>query len=192
MWNEFISYTKAYIRMIDISRGKWVLAFAAGCCVLLLAFEIWQEKGRVRLTPSWIVWNILLSLEFGTILTMTLSGRELGSEYEWKLIPLWSWIEVCRGGSVDILIQILANIILFIPLGFLLPCCFAKCRRYRYTILSVAILSLTIELIQGIARIGLFEMDDIIHNTLGACIGAGLYAIVRCLRELRMKGSTLS
>lgn len=158
MWNEFVSYTKAYIGMIDIGRGKWVLSFAVICFGLLFVFKIRQTKGTVHLTPSWIVWNGFLALEIGMILTMTLSGRELRSGYDWKLVPLWSWIEVCQGGTVDILIQILANILLFIPLGFLLPCCFARCRRYRYTVLSAATLSLVIELIQGIAKIGVYSV----------------------------------
>lgn len=185
MWNEFVSDTKAYIGMIDIGRGMWVLSFAVICFMLLFVFKIRQIEGAVRLTLSWIIWNILLSLEIGVILTMTLSGREPGSEYEWKFLPLWSWMEVYRSGNADILVQIIANILLFIPYGFLLPCCFVRCRRYRYTILSAALLSLVIELIQGIARIGLFETDDIIHNTLGACFGVLAYEVLRWTRKHR-------
>lgn len=179
MWQSVGSCTKTYISMIFPDRGKWIFPFAVGCFVLLFVFESRNKKETVRFTLLKSVQNILLALELGMILAMTLSGRGLGGEYEWKLIPFWSWCEVYLDGSVDVLIQILANILLFIPLGFLLPCCFKRCRKYRYTILYSAILSLAIELIQGIAQIGLFETDDVIHNTLGACIGVGVYAVVR-------------
>lgn len=124
----------------------------------------------------------LLVFEGTFILSITLLGRE-HSAMTWEWIPFRSWYTVVLDNNIALLTQILANIILFIPFGFLLPCCFAKCRKYRYTVLYAALLSLVIELIQGIAQIGLFETDDIIHNTLGACIGVGCYMAVASIRK---------
>ena len=62
---------------------------------------------------------------------------------------------------------------MFIPIGFLLGI------KVGWKGIPIAALfSLIIELIQLVTRRGLFEFDDIIHNTLGAVIGFGIYALL--------------
>ena len=57
------------------------------------------------------------------------------------------------------------------PVGFLLP--IARGRRVSWKVgLFVGVLiSGTIEVLQFVLRRGLFEWDDIIHNSLGCMIG---------------------
>lgn len=171
--------------MTYIEPNTWKYILLMSFVVFLLFCKIHNvffREGKRKTLKSQIVFFALI-FECTLILFITLSGRDQ-SGMKWEVIPFESWYMVLTAGNIALLVQILANILLFIPLGFLLPCCFARCRRYRYTVLSAATLSLVIELIQGIAKIGLFETDDIIHNTLGACIGAGMYAMIRYIRKL--------
>lgn len=69
--------------------------------------------------------------------------------------------------------QIVYNILFFIPYGALLYLCFKK--KWP-VILSAFVLSLTVEISQFVFRVGLCEIDDIIHNTLGVIIG--MFAVI--------------
>ena len=44
-----------------------------------------------------------------------------------------------------------------------------------------SLISLSIELLQLITSRGLFEFDDVFHNSLGAVIGVGLFLVFRSL-----------
>ena len=100
------------------------------------------------------------------ILAGTVLIRKLGT-LRYELMPFWSWkVPSLRS-------QIIANILMFIPIGFLLGI------KVGWKGIPIAALfSLIIELIQLVTRRGLFEFDDVIHNTVGAVIGFGIYALL--------------
>ncbi len=66
--------------------------------------------------------------------------------------------------------QILANIVMFIPIGLLL----FPYLKWKTIPVSTAFSSL-IEVLQLLNKRGLCEFDDMINNTMGAMIGIGLY-----------------
>ena len=69
--------------------------------------------------------------------------------------------------------QILANVLAYIPLGLIA----GKLWRWRGLLAGMG-LSVTSELLQLITHRGLFEFDDIIHNTLGTLIGVSLIIMI--------------
>jgi len=71
------------------------------------------------------------------------------------------------------------NILLFIPLGFMLPCIWKKYEVLWKTTLSGITFSLIIELSQLFNR-RVTDIDDLLMNTLGALIG---WVIFRLLKE---------
>ena len=74
-------------------------------------------------------------------------------------------------------IDIVGNILAFMPLGFFSPILF---RRKRYFIIVVFIsgfVSLTVEILQYSLVVGNFDVDDIILNTLGGFIGYIIFRV---------------
>lgn len=69
------------------------------------------------------------------------------------------------------------NIILFIPLGFLLPWVFPGLRKAWKTLLTVAVAITLVEIIQLFTLRGYADIDDLILNLSGAAIGYALYRI---------------
>lgn len=75
--------------------------------------------------------------------------------------------------------QILLNIILFIPLGVFLPFMYYPYKKlFLLTALTGLICSVAIETTQYITARGITEFDDVINNTLGAMIGFGIYKLI--------------
>ena len=71
------------------------------------------------------------------------------------------------------------NILLFVPLGIMLPLLWNKFRNCKYTVLFGFLMSLTIELLQ-ILTYRATDINDLITNTLGTCIGyLGAAAVLR-------------
>lgn len=77
----------------------------------------------------------------------------------------------------DLMVEILLNILLYIPLGYLLPFTFPKIRGF-WVIATGAVCSVLTELTQLIFRIGLFEYDDMMNNTMGCVMGLLLYVLL--------------
>lgn len=71
-------------------------------------------------------------------------------------------------------VQYVENIILFIPIGFLLPVLWKRFERLSITIIAGALLSLLIEISQMLCYRAT-DVDDLIMNTLGALVGFCIY-----------------
>lgn len=75
--------------------------------------------------------------------------------------------------GAGIILNIIGNILLFVPLGLFLPLFWSYFNRAKRTILFGFGMSLSIELIQLVAG-GVTSVDDLILNTVGAALGFAL------------------
>ena len=69
------------------------------------------------------------------------------------------------------------NIIGFIPLGIFVPFLFRRLRVAWKTVLMVFLISLSFEMTQLVFGLGVFDVDDLILNTLGGLIGYFVFMI---------------
>ena len=116
------------------------------------------------------------------LLYATLLSRTAGKEYSYRVEPLVTLRQAFAAdgtlalGEPKILEGIVINLLLMVPVGYLLPQLF-ELPAAKVTLLGAG-LSLSIELIQLITRLGMFELDDFIYNTLGTALGYGLLVCV--------------
>lgn len=110
---------------------------------------------------------------------MTLYGRQPGMENEYRFQLFASYIEVFKEKNVEVLLQIIMNIFMFIPIGFLLPYCFKKFEKSKRVFFTTILFSGIIECTQGIFRMGMFEADDILGNVFGAELGFFFFCFMR-------------
>lgn len=63
------------------------------------------------------------------------------------------------------------NIIMFIPLGFLLPKVFPGCSSLFHILLSTTVIITIVEIIQLFTLVGSCDIDDLILNLCGSALG---------------------
>ena len=125
------------------------------------------------------IFCILFGAYIAAVLWITLFSR-IGEGYRGFLLPFHSYVEIFRGNR-QFLFENIGNVILFIPLGVAL-----KCSGVRDVKKAGFVVSLLIEDLQFTFALGTFECDDLIHNTLGAVIGA--WCVGKIGGELRLDG----
>lgn len=87
-----------------------------------------------------------------------------------------------ENGIWMVLYLVVGNIVWFVPFGFLLSAICQKLKSY-HTIPLGFCLSLVIETSQLLTGKGMFEIDDLVHNTIGTAIGYLIYKIYRDFRK---------
>lgn len=91
-----------------------------------------------------------------------------------NLIPFYSITEYISGSTANLkrfaFSNVVGNIVIFIPLGVYLPL-LKKDKRVITNLLCIFIVSLFVEIIQGLLGIGASDIDDIILNCLGGWVG---------------------
>ena len=138
--------------------------------LIVVALVVWLIDGR-RITPRPLLVAYVVFILFETVI-----GRKTGVGRV-ELVPFWSY------SHPELRMEIVLNYILFIPLGFLLYLCSGEKYGLRVVIAGL-LLSVSIELIQLLFNIGLFEFDDMIGNTVGCLIGA---VVGKATRELKKR-----
>ncbi len=68
------------------------------------------------------------------------------------------------------LFNLAGNIIIFVPLGFLIPA-LHRSAKWKTVLAAAFAVSLAFETIQGVFKVGVFDVDDILLNVLGALLG---------------------
>jgi len=94
-----------------------------------------------------------------------------------------AWREAWNIMSFKNWANVLLNIAMFVPLGILLPWIHKLFRKWYVMLGSGFACSLAIEIFQAITGRGLFDVDDLFANTLGAIFGYGLYKAVEEIRS---------
>jgi glycopeptide antibiotics resistance protein len=75
------------------------------------------------------------------------------------------------------IINLIGNVVMFIPLGFCLPWVFRRLGRLWKTLLVSAGIIILVEAVQLVTLLGHCDVDDLILNLIGVTIGYLLYAI---------------
>ena len=122
------------------------------------------------------LWSIFL-IYMITVLMATIGDRISGYE-SINLHFFSSYKEAYNTFSLGEWRNIILNILMFVPIGFILPLLIKKCETWYITYLVGLGTTLFIEILQLITKRGVFEIDDIINNTLGCTVGYGIVMII--------------
>lgn len=118
-----------------------------------------------------------------TLVWLTLRPRPAGKRLPLDLVPLNNIVDVLREGrsvSYEDAGQVLGNIALFVPLGWLVPMLWPKMRSVLRVVALGGAISIVIELAQLLFFPGRqSSLDDVILNVAGAFVGAVMFLAAR-------------
>ena len=127
-----------------------------------------------------LIYFLFFSEEYGRI---AMEERD----YRYNLIPFVEirrfWVYRKQLGFLAVFTNLFGNVAGFLPFGFMLPVITGKMRSGFLITLAGFGLSLTVEVIQLITKVGCFDVDDLILNTAGAALGYLLFFICDHLRR---------
>lgn len=169
--------------------GYFLIGFIGMICLAILFLPIYfLLRKRISLSRQ-IVYFLLvvciLVISFATflewIIICLLDGREIFAiERSLNLIPFNFITETWLMSARKQITQIIANIIMFLPMGFIFPIAFAKIRKLWSTTICMMLFSFLIEFIQYfIGRSA--DIDDLMLNTLGGILGYGIFYVCSIL-----------
>ncbi|WP_101847233.1 VanZ family protein [Zhihengliuella sp. ISTPL4] len=88
-----------------------------------------------------------------------------------------------------VVLEILANVVLFVPVGLLLPFAWPRLRLWQVT-LAGGLLSVVIETVQGLMPSRFPTLSDVIANTTGTFLGAVVVTLLLALLSRDPAAST--
>ncbi len=143
-----------------------------------------KKKNNMFMWVCFIAYLLLLGyvLFYGAFF-----GRVEHDEYRYNLIFFqeinrYYGIGIRTGIWTLFLWNVIGNILVFLPLGMFLPSLFTRCKNLLFTAFLSMELSLCVELVQLVTKVGSFDVDDILLNTVG-----GICGFIICMASRSMK-----
>lgn len=140
-----------------------------------------MSKSRKKSHPLVVLFFILYILLLFYLLFFSESyGRtieERNYRYNLELFKeikrFWNYRESL--GWKTVILNLVGNIVAFVPFGFFLPMFFKFGRNFLGCVFASSFFSFFVESVQLATKVGAFDVDDIFLNTLGGLIGFFLY-----------------
>lgn len=140
----------------------------------------YKSRKRVRaigkimfiLYVGFIVWFLIFSDWYGR--TGIMQEYHYNLELFKEIKRFWDYRE--QVGYFSMIINLLGNVVIFIPFGIFLPMA-SRYRSFFTTMFASFGLSLCVEVFQFITRVGSFDVDDLLLNTIGGIAGHILFVI---------------
>lgn len=162
--------------------GYEIITVMFPATVVILAFRLCRGKEQNRFHTEHLIGCLIFSCYFFALLHITGAGTIYdGFRYglNSKLINLIPFSDT----KIDIVGYFL-NVVLFFPLGLMLPLLWAEFGNCKAVVFAGAALSLIVELSQLINNRAT-DIDDLILNTLGTLLGFLVFKLI--LRKLKQK-----
>ena len=150
-----------------------IISFSVLCIVLAIGFIVYRGQRMKK-----FVLGVLTIEYYFLVLCSTVICRTAPESKRVELMPFYNYVDIWNG--VDFkrnLMEVLLNIALFVPIGFLLGGMMQK--GVVKVLLIGCVLSCLIELVQLTTGRGLCETNDVIHNTVGCMMGYGLAILLK-------------
>lgn len=158
---------------------KYLVDFTA--LVLLYAFVFfrrWRQKGRDILFINTLMYVYLSFVLYFTLMPV-ITSLPFILNHPYKPMNMVPFVDVLKGRG-DFIRQILLNVIMMVPFGFLFPMTRTPAAGFGRTVFCCFLTSLGIELLQPLIN-GFRSADitDLITNTTGGMVGYVLYLALR-------------
>lgn len=127
-------------------------------------FLLLRVKRKTQ-SAAHLLLTLLYCLYLSGVLAVTGIGRPFGFRPRFNFLPFVDMIK----GPIDTAL----NVLLFLPLGVLLPLLYAEFENAKKTLLAACILSFSIECIQMFG-LGITDVNDLLTNTAGDALGFAL------------------
>lgn len=147
-----------------------------------------ETKRKIRII-GWILFIIYILLLIYFLFLAEEYGRKSFAqrEYRYNLVLFQEirrfWVYRSRVGYLAAFLNLAGNVIGFLPFGFILPVIGKRMRNGVLVTICGFCLSLFVESIQLICKVGCFDVDDLLLNTLGAVLGYLLFVICNRIRR---------
>lgn len=139
-----------------------------------------------KMSGGLVVAGLLFAFYVSQVIGLTLLNRITESEARFDLNP-FDVYRIAMDGNTVFMTQLICNVVMFVPLGILCPICFRRADGFFKMLLISFGCSLAIETIQLYTHTGLFEIVDLINNTLGGMIGYLLFKIFHGMMLLKKR-----
>lgn len=146
-----------------------------------------QKTGLMFKNKRHMVAAVLFLIYFIVLFYFLFFSEELGRTFSdraycYNLVPLKEIKRFLQYrdvlGKKAVFLNLAGNVIAFMPFGTFLPTFFARCRKFFFTVWYSFELSLTVELLQLIFKVGSFDVDDLLLNTIGGLFGFFVYVVI--------------
>lgn len=170
--------------------GKIALAGAAAALLAGTgAYLIYKKAfhGKRTVARAQIVLAGLLCCWLLLVICLTSFSRGANFTSAINLNFLSGYISAWNNWSVSELQLILLNMLMFVPLGFLLPLVWKRAENVWVALGASLGVTAFIEVLQFVTGTGIFELDDLFHNLIGSLLGYFcIMAILASIREKRI------
>ncbi len=175
-WHELWLYILINIKSLFHSIPPLLIVILA---ILLLAglVLVFFRKGVEH--KRRFVWLLLLAEYVVLIYCTIVFLRPLQEFSAINFRPFWGFHAFLTGQNA-VMAEKIMNLVVFVPIGALIGVANRGLKWYHVLLISV-LLSVSIEFFQFVLKRGYAELDDVIHNALGAAIGFGLYKAIACI-----------
>ncbi len=149
-----------------------------------------QGKKKIALTVLFLLYLCVL---FYLLLFAEALGRHVEHpEYRYNLILFQEirrfWTYRNSIGFEGVFLNLAGNVLAFMPFGFGLPYLWIRKKEWLLVFLLSAGLSFVMESLQFLLRVGSFDVDDLLLNTLGGLLGYGCFCLYRHHNRKRSSG----
>lgn len=129
-----------------------------------------------------ILLAVLFLIYLMVLLRITVFRTSYSDMQNVNLIPfstVTSYMQsILYGNKIIGISNVLGNLIMFFPFGYMLASLFPKMRKAGGIIILSFIFSVGIEIAQYVFARGQADVDDVILNTLGGLIGYGIFVSI--------------
>ena len=137
---------------------------------IFILYKKWKVKGKDKLFVNTIMYVYLSFVLYFTLMPI-ITSLPFIFDHSYDSMNLVPFIDVISGRG-DFIRQVVLNVIMTIPFGFLFPLTSDKNSNFLRTVIYTMLLSLCIELLQPLINgVRSSDITDIITNITGGVIG---------------------
>lgn len=147
-----------------------------------------QDYRKILRTCSKIMFGVyIIGLTYFLFFAESTGRTFEGRTYQYNLVlfkEIGRFIKYRKSiGNMAVMLNLVGNIAAFIPFGFFLPIMSRKCRSLFYMVFFSFECSLMVEVLQLVSKVGCFDVDDLLLNTIGGAIGYLIFATLQQVRR---------
>ena len=145
-----------------MDRKKWSRLLFGLYCAIMLWLLFGQRLGYGHSVPYW----------------QELRGNLILEPLDTIRRFLWVLRHSTDVGQIrHAVVNLVGNVIMFVPLGFFVPILWKRTRKFGWHIMMMALIILVVELTQLFTLLGTCDVDDLLLNLVGTTMGFCLWKL---------------